>query len=172
MIWTWAVPRSWWSARSRCGGRNTSVSFGEHFADLVDTQVWSSRCGSASDVLRAGLRPLESRETQVRALGKRRRSMRRRALRRHSIARRFSRACVPRMAARMAVTVRPLAESDFQWLWALNAHSSPGQIDGAITTTWTQLQHGGLAYREGRPTFIGAGRDSPCSCVRWRPRGT
>ncbi|WP_028222683.1 type II toxin-antitoxin system ParD family antitoxin [Paraburkholderia oxyphila] len=48
--------------------RNTSISLGDHFAEFVDAQVLSGRYGSASDVVRAGLRLLESHETQVRAL--------------------------------------------------------------------------------------------------------
>ena len=48
--------------------RNTSVSLGDHFAEFVDAQVLSGRYGSASDVVRAGLRLLESHEMQVRAL--------------------------------------------------------------------------------------------------------
>jgi antitoxin ParD1/3/4 len=48
--------------------RNTSISLGDHFADFVDAQVESGRYGSASDVVRAGLRLLESQEMQVRAL--------------------------------------------------------------------------------------------------------
>ncbi|PLC49883.1 type II toxin-antitoxin system ParD family antitoxin [Pollutimonas subterranea] len=48
--------------------RNTSISLGNHFVEFVDTQVASGRYGSASDVVRAGLRMLESHESQVRAL--------------------------------------------------------------------------------------------------------
>lgn len=48
--------------------RNTSVSLGDHFADFVDAQVRSGRYGSASDVLRAGLRLLEEHEAKVKAL--------------------------------------------------------------------------------------------------------
>ncbi|RXV73812.1 type II toxin-antitoxin system ParD family antitoxin [Burkholderia stabilis] len=48
--------------------RNISVSLGDHFAEFVDAQVQSGRYGSASDVVRAGLRLLESHETQMRTL--------------------------------------------------------------------------------------------------------
>jgi antitoxin ParD1/3/4 len=48
--------------------RNTSVTLGDHFADFVDEQVARGRYGSASDVVRAGLRLLEEHELQVEAL--------------------------------------------------------------------------------------------------------
>ncbi len=48
--------------------RNTSVSLGNHFVEFVDEQVESGRYGTASDVIRAGLRLLEDRETRLEAL--------------------------------------------------------------------------------------------------------
>ena len=48
--------------------RNTSVSIGDHFANFIDVQVQSGRYGSASDVVRAGLRLLEEHEAKVKAL--------------------------------------------------------------------------------------------------------
>lgn len=48
--------------------RNTSVSLGDHMADFVDRQVKTGRFGSASEVIRAGLRLLEEREAAMQSL--------------------------------------------------------------------------------------------------------
>lgn len=48
--------------------RNTSISLGDHFAQFIDRQVDGGRYGSASDVVRAGLRLLEEREAKLGAL--------------------------------------------------------------------------------------------------------
>lgn len=48
--------------------RNTSVTIGDHFTSFINDQVRAGRYGSASDVVRAGLRLLEEHEARVRAL--------------------------------------------------------------------------------------------------------
>lgn len=48
--------------------RNTSISLGDHFVGFNDNQVQAGRYGSASDVVRAGLRLLEEHEAKVKAL--------------------------------------------------------------------------------------------------------
>ncbi|MFT3899788.1 MAG: type II toxin-antitoxin system ParD family antitoxin [Gordonia sp. (in: high G+C Gram-positive bacteria)] len=48
--------------------QNTSISLDDHFAEFLAQQVASGRYRSASEVVRAGLRLLEDRETQMSAL--------------------------------------------------------------------------------------------------------
>jgi antitoxin ParD1/3/4 len=50
-------------------GKNTSFSLDEHYRAFIDDEVASGRYRSASDVVRAALRLLEDRESQLRALG-------------------------------------------------------------------------------------------------------
>jgi len=48
--------------------KNTSITLGSHFDDFIAERVKNGRYGSASEVVRAGLRLLETTETKLETL--------------------------------------------------------------------------------------------------------
>ena len=49
-------------------GKQSAIDVGEHFGTFIEAQVNGGRYGDASEVVRAGLRLLEERETELEAL--------------------------------------------------------------------------------------------------------
>ena len=50
--------------------KNTSITLGEHFDGFISRQLKDGRYGSASEVVRAGLRLLEDSEAKIATLRK------------------------------------------------------------------------------------------------------
>jgi len=48
--------------------KNTSITLGDHFDEFITKQLELGRFGSASEVVRAGLRMLEDTETKLETL--------------------------------------------------------------------------------------------------------
>ena len=50
--------------------KNTSVTLGKHFEDIIKRSIKSGRYSSASEVIRAGLRLIDEREHKIELLRK------------------------------------------------------------------------------------------------------
>lgn len=48
--------------------KNTSITLGDHFEQFIKQQIGNGRYGSASEIVREGLRLVEEREQQFEAL--------------------------------------------------------------------------------------------------------
>lgn len=57
-----------WYLEENAMAKNTSVSLGDHFEKFIGSQIDSGRFGSASEVVRAGLRLLETAESRLEVL--------------------------------------------------------------------------------------------------------
>ena len=48
--------------------KNTSVTLGKHFEQIIENSIRSGRYSSASEVIRAGLRMIDERERKIKLL--------------------------------------------------------------------------------------------------------
>ena len=48
--------------------KNTSVTLGDHFEEIIEKSIRSGRFSSASEVIRAGLRMVDEREQKIQLL--------------------------------------------------------------------------------------------------------
>ncbi|MFT4568282.1 MAG: antitoxin ParD1/3/4 [Saprospiraceae bacterium] len=48
--------------------KNTSVTLGDHFEEIIEKSIQSGRYSSASEVIRAGLRMVDEREQKIHLL--------------------------------------------------------------------------------------------------------